>query len=341
MRHVATALPLSDPVTAFEEHLARVGRAPATRTKYLQALRILESRLGGARLLNLSASEIDSALALWEAESSRERGRPLSRAAARGRVCALRAFFAWAEKLDLLVSNGNPHSNPMTQIVTPVVPQRPNDRLQPREDVALLSEPQTAEERVIVWLLRWTGLRVSEAVQLRVGDVELASGREAVHVRRSKTYAGTRVIPVVPELVAELESWLAYLATTGRGGADTPLLATSRCTPMKTTYIWRVVKRVAARAGVRVTPCTCGSSTAYRHNRGCPQTTSGENVSAVSPHTLRRTFATDLLNRGVRLEVVSKLLGHSSVAITQKAYATLLDSTARRELLTALGHEST
>src|SRR5689334_2032858 len=101
MRHVATALPLSDPVTAFEEHLARVGRAPATRTKYLQALRILESRLGGARLLNLSASEIDSALALWEAESSRERGRPLSRAAARGRVCALRAFFAWAEKLDL------------------------------------------------------------------------------------------------------------------------------------------------------------------------------------------------------------------------------------------------
>jgi integrase len=253
----------------------------------------------------------------------------------------LRAFFAWAEKLDLLVSNGNPHSNPMTQIVTPVVPQRPNDRLQPREDVALLSEPQTAEERVIVWLLRWTGLRVSEAVQLRVGDVELASGREAVHVRRSKTYAGTRVIPVVPELVAELESWLAYLATTGRGGADTPLLATSRCTPMKTTYIWRVVKRVAARAGVRVTPCTCGSSTAYRHNRGCPQTTSGENVSAVSPHTLRRTFATDLLNRGVRLEVVSKLLGHSSVAITQKAYATLLDSTARRELLTALGHEST
>lgn len=109
---------------------------------------------------------------------------------------------------------------------------------------------------------------------------------------------------------------------------------------MTTGYVWRLIKRVAARAGVRPIQCTCKSTSAYRHDTGCPRTRAGENRSEISPHTLRRSFASDLLNRGVRLEVVSKLLGHASVAVTQKAYATHLDDTARRELLTALGYDA-
>ena len=72
---------------------------------------------------------------------------------------------------------------------------------------------------------------------------------------------------------------------------------------------------------------------------GCPRTTSGENVSAVTPHTLRRTFGSDLLNRGLRLEVVSRLLGHSSTVVTERAYAQLLGATIRDELLSVLGGE--
>ncbi len=228
----------------------------------------------------------------------------------------------------------------MRLIVAPVVPQRPNDRLLPREDLALLSAPRTPEERIIIWLLRWTGLRVSEATRLVVGDVDLASGREAIHVRSSKTEKGVRVVPVVPELLPELESWFGYLASSGRAGSDVPVLATSRGSAMKSTFIWRVVKRVAARAGVREVVCTCGSLSEEVHVAGCSRGKSGENRSRVSPHTLRRTFATDLLNRGVRLEVVSKLLGHANTSVTQRAYATLLDSTARLELFRALGHEA-
>jgi integrase len=81
-----------------------------------------------------------------------------------------------------------------------------------------------------------------------------------------------------------------------------------------------------------------GASRPDRHQPGCPRTQNGHNLSQVSPHTLRRTFASDLLNRGLRLEVVSKLLGHASTTITLRAYAQLLDETARRELLHALGH---
>ncbi len=56
----------------------------------------------------------------------------------------------------------------------------------------------------------------------------------------------------------------------------------------------------------------------------------------LKPHTLRRTFGSHLVNKGLRLEAVSKLLGHASTAITEKAYARLEDTTVRAEMLEAL-----
>jgi site-specific recombinase XerD len=56
----------------------------------------------------------------------------------------------------------------------------------------------------------------------------------------------------------------------------------------------------------------------------------------LKPHTLRRTFRSHLLNKGVRLEVVSKLLGHANTAITERAYARLEDQTIRDEMMKAL-----
>ena len=73
-------------------------------------------------------------------------------------------------------------------------------------------------------------------------------------------------------------------------------------------YVCHTVKRVADRAGIRP----------------------GQNVT---PHPLRRTFGSDLLNRGLRLEVVSRLLGHTSTRTTETAYAELLDQTIRDEAL--------
>jgi site-specific recombinase XerD len=62
----------------------------------------------------------------------------------------------------------------------------------------------------------------------------------------------------------------------------------------------------------------------------------GELTSAVSPHTLRTTFGSHLLNLGVRLEVVAELLGHANTRVTEEAYAELLKATVRREALAAL-----
>jgi Phage integrase family len=60
----------------------------------------------------------------------------------------------------------------------------------------------------------------------------------------------------------------------------------------------------------------------------------------VTPHALRRTFATEMLNRGVRLETVSRLLGHAATTITEQAYAQLTDHRIRTEVEEALHTET-
>lgn len=106
--------------------------------------------------------------------------------------------------------------------------------------------------------------------------------------------------------------------------------------PWTAQYTEKIVRRVAHRAGVRVVECTCGSTKKTKHETGCPRTQSGERLSDVTPHTLRRTFGSYLLNRGARLEIVSALLGHSSTQITERAYAELQAQTIRREMLAVL-----
>jgi integrase len=138
-------------------------------------------------------------------------------------------------------------------------------------------------------------------------DVDLVTG--AITVRESKTVAGYRSIPISPELRAHIERWLAFTKREGLYHPDGPFLVTRNQTAMKPQYVEQVVARLAARAGL---------------------------PRKVTPHTLRRTFGSHLLNKGVRLEVVSRLLGHASTAITEKAYARLEDKTIHEEMLAAL-----
>ena len=71
---------------------------------------------------------------------------------------------AWLERFDLLRGDdGALLPNPMRAVEAPRVEQRANDWLRPAEDQALLGVDCNAQERIIIWLLRWTGLRVGEA----------------------------------------------------------------------------------------------------------------------------------------------------------------------------------
>ena len=321
----------------FLSYLQRTGRAEGTQQLYLGAARELLEFSGAVRVVEMSPAEVDEFLAGWRRRFIARYGRPPRPSTYRNRVNALRAFFAWLERFDLLQSGeGRPLPNPMRRVVAPKPEQRRNDWLRAFEDSSLLDAPATETERIVVWLLRWTGLRVSEACALLVADVDLTPGRESVTVRRSKSAAGQRVVPIVPELAIALQGWLVYRRKRDGCGYQSPLLAGRSGRALSPAYVWRLVKRVAARAEVRPIPCTCEQTHRGYHAKGCPQTRTGENVSEVSPHTLRRTFASDLLNRGLRLEVVSRLLGHASTTVTERAYAELLGTTARSEFLAAV-----
>jgi integrase len=326
---------------AYEGYLARVRRAPGTCTRYLSELEPFLDWLGERSFGAPSRVEIDEYLDLWHDNFERRNGRVPAAATTRLHYTALRSFYGFLESRECLLDDaGGTAPNRFSHLDAPRRVQKPIDWLRPDEDAAILAYFGTPNERFVVQLLRWTGIRAGEAQSLRICDIDLTAGAEQLQIRESKTPSGIRQIPLAPEFLPELNKWLAHQSQRSLAYPNAPLLATSHGTPMHHSYIWRVVKRVAYKAGVREVACTCGSPRSAYHGVGCPRTASGENLSDVEPHTLRRTYATTLLNSGASLHVVSRLLGHSSVAVTQQHYAEILDVTVRDEYMRALGYRT-
>jgi integrase/recombinase XerD len=142
-------------------------------------------------------------------------------------------------------------------------------------------------DRALLELLYATGARVSEVVQLDVDD--LASG-EVVRVRGKGSKE--RIIPVGSYARAALEAYLtrARPELSRRGRATPRLFLGARGAPLSRQSAWLVIQHAAERA---------------------------ELTAHISPHTLRHSFATHLLQGGADVRVVQELLGHASVATTQ------------------------
>jgi integrase/recombinase XerD len=142
-------------------------------------------------------------------------------------------------------------------------------------------------DRALLELLYATGARVSEAVQLDVDDL---SAGDVLRVRGKG--AKERIVPVGSYARAALAAYLTRarpeLARRGRG---TPrLFLGARGAPLSRQSAWLIIQRAAERAAL---------------------------TAHVSPHTLRHSFATHLLQGGADVRVVQELLGHASVATTQ------------------------
>lgn len=145
----------------------------------------------------------------------------------------------------------------------------------------LLACTRNLKHRTLLTLLYATGLRLTEAARLRIADID--SGRMMLHVRSGKGDRD-RSVPISPRMLLSLrEYWKQYrpeiLLFPGKY-PDKPYAGTS---------IQKVVKRSAKQAAIR---------------------------KSVSPHTLRHSYATGLLEAGVDLLTISRLLGHKSFATT-------------------------
>ena len=161
--------------------------------------------------------------------------------------------------------------------------------------------PLTLRNRALLELLYSTGARISEAVGLDVDDVDPQARSVLLRGKGGKQ----RLVPVGRPAIAALEAYLVRgrpdLARRGRGLAA--LFLNARGGRLSRQSAWQVLQDTAERAGI---------------------------TSAVSPHTLRHSFATHLLDGGADVRVVQELLGHASVTTTQ--IYTLVTVNALREV---------
>ncbi len=142
-------------------------------------------------------------------------------------------------------------------------------------------------DRAMLELLYASGLRVSELVGVEVTQLNLRQGVVRVVGKGSKE----RLVPMGDEAASWLERYLREARPALLHGAQSnALFVTQRGGAMTRQAFWYLIKRYALRAGVR---------------------------ASLSPHTLRHSFATHLLNHGADLRVVQMLLGHHNLSTTQ------------------------
>jgi integrase/recombinase XerD len=226
---------------------------------------------------------------------------PLSATSAARAVVAVRGLPRFA-LLDGGVTDDVAHE------VRPPAPARRLPKAIPVESVVALIEaagavegPRGVRDRALLELLYGTGARISEAVGLAVDDLD----RGQATVRLAGKGGKERIVPVGSYALKAVEDYLVRarpaLATGSstrparagvRGGA---LFLNVRGGALSRQSAWSILRAAAERAG--------GAG--------------GVDVSAVSPHTLRHSFATHLLDGGADVRVVQELLGHASVTTTQ------------------------
>lgn len=152
--------------------------------------------------------------------------------------------------------------------------------------------PRGLRDAALLEFLYGTGARVSEAVTACVDDLDLDQGAVTLHGKGGRT----RVVPVGGYATRALRTWLTTgrpaLAAVGRGSPA--LFLNARGGPLSRQSAWTVLRRAAARVGLP-----------------------SSGPEAVSPHTLRHSYATHLLDGGADVRVVQELLGHASVTTTQ------------------------
>jgi len=216
-------------------------------------------------------------------------------------LSGVRSFYRW------LLLDGRIDADPTELLESPrlgehlpeVLTTAEVDQLEASID---LSKPEGQRNRAIIEVLFSCGLRVSELTHLRLSDLFLDEGYIRVMGKGSKE----RLVPISNRAVHELELWFydRNLMTIKAGEEDYVFL-NRRGAHLTRTMILIMVKRQAEAAGIQKT---------------------------ISPHTLRHSFATALLEGGADLRVIQAMLGHEDIGTTE-IYTHIDTTTLREEIL--------
>lgn len=183
--------------------------------------------------------------------------------------------------------------DPMQHIESPKKQQRLPDTLSLEEVERLIETPDTKEllglrDRAILEVMYATGLRVSELIGLKLNDLHLSLGLLQTLGKGDKE----RIVPLGDYAIEWIGRYLdeARPLLTGKHPEEDHLFVNHHGTGLSRQGIWKNLKQIVRQAGITKT---------------------------VTPHTLRHSFATHLLENGADLRTVQELLGHADISTTQ------------------------
>jgi len=269
----------------FIRHLNTRNASPETIRAYQEDLSQFSQFLTEIAKTSFNPSDVDGLLLRQYLLYLKQKS--LQKTSVARKIATLKAFFKFLVRMEI-----NKH-NPATLLRSPRLDKKLPDFLTENEMTKLIDEPDLSQlmgvrDRAILEMLYSTGIRVSELVGLRVRDVDLASSLAHILSKGKRE----RLVPMGSHAIKALENYLyarqgqrqtiapqAWLLFNRRGGRLTD----------------RSIRRIIAGYSRRI----------------------GMSLKKVSPHTLRHSFATHLLDRGADLRSVQELLGHQNIATTQ------------------------
>lgn len=216
-------------------------------------------------------------------------------------LSGIKSFF------NFLVLEGYVETNPCEFIESPQLPRELPDVLSVEEiDAMIAMLPPDKEESLrnhaIIETLYGSGLRVSELTDVRLSRIDLEECLMIVEGKGSKQ----RIVPVSPVAAGLIKEWIPQRNRLNiKPEGQDILFLNRRGAPLTRVMIFYIIKNLAKLAGIKKT---------------------------VSPHTLRHSFATHLLEGGANLRAIQEMLGHETIATTE-LYLHLDRSRLRRELL--------
>jgi integrase/recombinase XerD len=267
----------------FQDYLAlEAGSSKATVENYLRDLRRMASY---AELYGVTdPASVDLKLLRKFVFSLKDLG--LSVATIRRQVSAIRTYYGF------LIGEGLAKSDPSERLETPRRGRTLPDVLTVKEVESLLTAPGLDErmawrDRALLELGYGAGMRVSELCGLARTDLVLDEGLVRVFGKGGKE----RMVPVGRAVIGAVSVYLHTLRPEiDRGKSENRLLLNARGGPLSRVGAWGIVKQRAKQAGIR---------------------------KRVTPHTLRHSFATHLLEGGADLRAVQEMLGHADLSTTQ------------------------
>ncbi|MBS2100141.1 tyrosine-type recombinase/integrase [Carboxylicivirga linearis] len=202
------------------------------------------------------------------------------------KISTLKVLFRFLIREEVL------ESNPTDKVTTPKIPKRLPIFVKETEMDILLDQIDFGEDysgvrnKTIIDLFYFTGMRLSELVELTISQIDFSNEVIKVLGKRNKE----RIVPVTKELKMALVSYINKRKQTFPEVKNKVLFLTDKGNPVYQKLVYRVVNRYLSQVST---------------------------VTKKSPHVIRHSFATALLNKGADLNAIKELLGHANLAATE------------------------